>query len=120
MTATDQLTTSLPDSEAYALYCQAEGMFELCQCGEWLDSCDCSDDEEASDLWMVICPGGWHYMEEGGRCETCDENMAHLVVCGECGVVGASDWPSKANSDASWHNTMTGHDVSVRSTEDEG
>lgn len=44
----------------------------------------------------------------------------HVVMCEQCdGPISSSDWLDKANSDASWHNTMTGHDVSVASKEEE-
>jgi hypothetical protein len=42
---------------------------------------------------------------------------AYEVICADCATISERDWLATSFSDASWHNTMTGHDVVVLATE---
>lgn len=41
------------------------------------------------------------------------EEGKYLIHCYDCDYLGRSDWLDKASSDASWHNTMNGHNCEV-------
>lgn len=77
--------------------------------------CDTIDDAKRAFEDTAQALGCDGYTEDDEDDE--DEPRRYVVTCDVCDRIGGSDDLTKADSDASWHHTMSGHNVRVLDTE---